>query len=158
MRVLRMAVKRERWDLAAHTIVLAAVRVMNQGDKNHDRENKEKKGAQKGNKNAMKHGFYSRVLDEAERLDFEIASGVEGIDEEIALMRVEIKKAITGGDDRNLRTLVRATNALERLIRTRYQITASQRKGLKDAIGNVIKDIAIPLGISVGNTAIGKRI
>ena len=40
-----------------------------------------KRGAPKGNQNARKHGFYSRVLEEAERLDFKIASSVDGIDE-----------------------------------------------------------------------------
>ena len=59
-------------------------------------------------------GFYARVLDEAELLDFELASGVDGIDDEIALLRLEIKKTITGGDPKNLRLLVEATNALER--------------------------------------------
>jgi hypothetical protein len=112
---------------------------------------KRKRGAPKGNQNAVKHGFYSRVLDEAEKLDFEMASGVDGIDEEIALLRLEIRKAITGGDDKTLRSLVRATNALDRLIRTRYNITAQQRKGLKEAIGNVLRDVALPLGISIGS-------
>jgi len=106
----------------------------------------------KSNQGARKQGFYSRVLDEAERLDFELASGVNGIDDEIALLRVEIKKAITGGDSKNLKLLVEATNALERLIRTRYKITREQRKGLKEAIGNVLRDIALPLGISIGAT------
>jgi hypothetical protein len=115
-----------------------------------------KKGAPKGNQSASKPGFYAQVLDEAERLDLEMASGVDGIDDEIALLRVEIKKAITGGDPRNLKILVEATNALERLIRTRYKITREQRKGLKEAIGNVLRDIAVPLGIGIG-AAIDKR-
>ena len=110
----------------------------------------------KGNQSA-RQGFYSQVLDEAERLDFGLASGVEGIDDEIALLRVEIKKAITGGDPKNLRLLVDATNALQRLIWTRYRITKEQRKGLKEAIGNVLRDIALPLGIGIGAT-IDKRI
>ncbi len=117
---------------------------------------KRKRNAPKSN--SVKRGFYSRALDEAERLDFETASGVEGIDEEIALLRMEIKNAITGGDDKNLRMLVRATNALERLIRTRYQITAQQRKGLREAIGNVLRDVALPLGISLGASVIGKKL
>ena len=108
-----------------------------------------KVGTTRGNQSA-KQGFYSRVLDEAEKLDFELASGVEGIDDEIALLRVEIKKAIAGGDSSNLKLLVGATNALERLIRTRYKITREQRKGLKEAIGNVLRDVAIPLGIGIG--------
>jgi len=111
-----------------------------------------KAGTSKGNQSARKQGFYSRVLDEAERLDFELASGVEGIDDEIALLRVEIKKAIAGGDSKNLKLLVDATNALERLIRSRYKISREQRKGLKEAIGNVLRDIGIPLGISIGAT------
>jgi hypothetical protein len=104
-----------------------------------------------------RQGFYSRVLDEAERLDFELATGVEGIDDEIALLRLEIKKAITGGDSKNLKLIVEATNALQRLLWTRYRITKEQRKGLKEAIGNVLRDIAVPLGISIGAT-IDKRI
>ena len=117
-----------------------------------------KRGAPKGNRNAVKHDFYSKVFDEAEQFDFNVATGIEGIDEEIALLRLEIKKAISGGDDRNLLLLVKAAGALEKLIRTRYQITAAQRKGLKEAISNVIKDIFFPLGINVGSAVITKKI
>ena len=35
-----------------------------------------KRGAPKGNQNARKHGFYSKVLDESEQLDFALATGV----------------------------------------------------------------------------------
>jgi hypothetical protein len=53
-----------------------------------------KKGAPKGNQYARKHGFYSKVLDEGEQLDYEQATEVEGIDGEIALLRVKIKSLI----------------------------------------------------------------
>ena len=121
-------------------------------------ESKGRKDTSKRLRKSEKQKFYTRVLDEAERLDFELASGVNGIDEEIALLRVEIKKAVSGGDVSNLRLLVNATNALERLIRTRYQITKEQRKGLKEAISTVLKDIAIPLGINIGAGVIGRQI
>jgi hypothetical protein len=120
----------------------------------------EKPGRKSGPKRASSKkdaNFYTPALDVAERLDFDLAAGVNGIDDEIALLRVEIKKAMAGGDARNLRVLVIATNALERLIRTRYQITREQRKGLKEAIGNVLKDVALPLGINIGATVIGKQ-
>jgi hypothetical protein len=110
-----------------------------------------KRGAPKGNQNARKHGFYSKVLNEAEQLDFELASGVEGIDDEIALLRVKIKSLIAH-DPENVRLIMNMTNALERLIRTRYNITKEQRKGLKEAIGNVLRDIALPLGIGIAAT------
>ena len=37
-------------------------------------------GAPRGNQNARKHGFYSRVLDEAQKLQLDEAREVEGID------------------------------------------------------------------------------
>jgi hypothetical protein len=113
-----------------------------------------RRSAPKGNREA-KPCFYEQALDEAERLDFELAAGVNGIDDEIALLRVKIK-SVLGEDSKNVRLLVDATNALERLVRTRYKITREQRKGLKEAIGNVLRDVALPLGISIG-TAIGKK-
>src|SRR4030043_250610 len=117
-----------------------------------------KKGAPKGNRNAVKHGFYARVCNEAEKVDFSVAAGVEGIDEEIALLRLEIKHAISGGDEHNLMLLVKASGALEKLIRTRYQITSTQRQGLKEAIGNVIKDVLVPLGINIGSAVVTKKL
>jgi hypothetical protein len=119
---------------------------------------KRKKGAQKRNRNALKKGFYSKIFDEAERYDFSFASGIEGIDEEIALLRMEIKKTISGGDERNLILLVKAAGALEKLVRVRYQITAAQRKGLKEAIGNVVKDVLLPLGVNIGGAVVTRKI
>ena len=112
---------------------------------------KRKRGAPKGNQNARKHGFYSKVLDEAEQLDFELASGVDGIDDEIALLRVKIK-SILENDPENIRLIVEVTNTLARLVKTRYNITKEQKKGLKEAIGNVLRDVALPLGIGIGAT------
>jgi hypothetical protein len=113
-----------------------------------------KKGAPKGNQNARKHGFYSKVLNEAEQLDFELATGVEGIDDEIALLRVKIK-ALIAHDPNNIKLIIQATNTLAGLVKTSYNMTKEQRKGLKEAIGNVLRDIALPLGIGIGAT-VGK--
>ena len=109
-----------------------------------------KRGAPEGNQNARKHGFYSRVLDEAERLDFEQATGVEGIDDEIALLRVKIKSVVAHDPD-NVNLIMQATGALARLVRTRYNISREDKKGLREAIANVLKDVALPLGIGIGS-------
>ena len=114
-------------------------------------EAKRKSGAPKGNQNARKHGFYAKVLDEAERLDFELAAGVCGIDDEIALLRVKIK-SILEKDPENIKLITQATDALSRLVRTRYNISKEDKKGLKEAIGNVLRDVALPLGIGIGAT------
>ncbi|MDD5039391.1 MAG: hypothetical protein PHN78_08790 [Dehalococcoidales bacterium] len=109
-----------------------------------------RRGAPKGNQNARKHGFYSKTLDETERLDFELATSVEGIDDEIALLRVKIKSLLVRDPD-NIKLIMQATNTLARLLRTRYNISREDKKGLKEAIGNVLKDIALPLGIGIGS-------
>jgi len=114
-------------------------------------EAKRKRGAPKGNQNARKHGFYSKVLDEAERLDFELATGVEGIDDEIALLRVKIK-SVLAHDPENINLIMQATNTLARLVKTRYNISKEDKKGLKEAIANVLRDVALPLGIGIGAT------
>jgi hypothetical protein len=119
---------------------------------------KRKKGGQKGNHNALKHGFYAKVFNEAEKYEFINASDMEGIDDEIALLRLEIKKAISGGDERNLLLLVKAAGALEKLIRTHYKITTEQNIGLKEQIFNVIREFLLPIGINVGSSVITKKI
>ena len=48
MRLLRLAVENQRWDLAAHTIVLATARRLNNGEKPHVNKSKGKKGRPKG--------------------------------------------------------------------------------------------------------------
>jgi len=106
-------------------------------------------GGQPGNQNARKHGFYSQVLDEAEQMDLQTALDVEGIDMEIAVLRVKIK-AVLENDPDNVRLIMEATNTLARLLRTKYNLDKTQGKSLKEAIGQVMKDLAIPIGIGVG--------
>jgi hypothetical protein len=108
-----------------------------------------KEKARKSSPAAVKGDFYLQVLNEAERIDFELAAGVEGIDDEIALLRMKIR-SILENDPENLKLIMQATNALERLVRTRYKITREQRKGLKEAITSVLREVALPLGIGIG--------
>lgn len=105
-----------------------------------------KRGAPAGNQNARKHGFYSMVLDEEEQLDFEQATLVEGLDDEIAMLRVRIKSVLRHDPD-NMKLIAQATNALARLVSTKYNIRKDDKNGLREAINNVLKDVALPLGI-----------
>jgi hypothetical protein len=105
-----------------------------------------KRGAPKGNQNARKHGFYSQALDQSEQLHLEQARGIEGIDEEIAILRVKLRELIHTHPER-LDLHFEAANTIARLVRTRYGITKEQKKTLREAITKVLTDIAIPLGI-----------
>jgi hypothetical protein len=48
MRLLRLAVETKRWDLAAHTIVLASAKVLKNGDRPDDGKGKAQKRRTKG--------------------------------------------------------------------------------------------------------------
>lgn len=92
--------------------------------------------------------FYSRALDEAEQLELEEAAELSGLDDEIAVLRVMLKRLIEEYPD-EIRLQMEAANTLARLVRTRYHITKEQKKSLKEAIQNVLTEIAVPLGIKV---------
>jgi len=47
MKLLRIAVENQRWDLAAHTIVLATASVLKNGDKPHASRSRRKKRCSK---------------------------------------------------------------------------------------------------------------
>jgi hypothetical protein len=108
-------------------------------------KNKRQSGGQPGNNNAFKHGFYSEKLKKKARLQFDLASGVHGVDEEITLLRVQLKEAMDGGDTRNLVPLVKTALALEKLLRTRQKYFTVKDPS-KDGFKNVLRDILVPAG------------
>jgi len=105
-----------------------------------------KRGAQPGNQNARKHGFYSRALDEAEQIQLEEAAHIEGLDDEIAVLRLKFRQLLANHPER-IDLQIKLANTLARLIRTRYNITPEQKNTLREAIATVLKDVAIPLGV-----------
>jgi len=48
MRLLRLAVENQRWDLAAHAIILATAKVLNDGDKPYASKSRQEKRRTKG--------------------------------------------------------------------------------------------------------------
>ncbi|MDH4300255.1 MAG: hypothetical protein OEV57_08335 [Dehalococcoidia bacterium] len=103
----------------------------------------------KGKKKGSPRGFYSRALDEAEKLEFEEASRIEGIDEEIALLRLKLRALLEEQPER-IDLHFEAANIVARLVKTRYQITKEQKKSLKEAIQKVLTEVAVPLGVGLG--------
>ena len=95
-------------------------------------------------------GFYEKVLDEAEKMDFDIAAGVDGIDDEIAVLRLKIKQILRDKPE-DLELYLAAINLLARLVKTRYSMNKKQEKNLGEAIKNIIKEIGVPLGITLLN-------
>jgi uncharacterized protein YjcR len=108
-----------------------------------------KRGAPKGNRNAVTHGFYARALSEAEELAYDEACSMEGLDHEIAVLRIRLRSLIESYPDRwDLQ--LQAASTIARPVRARYQITHDQKKSLKDAIAHVLEEVAAPLGVGLG--------
>jgi hypothetical protein len=92
------------------------------------------------------HGFYSKVLTSEQQADYDQAVKVDGMDSEIALLRVKILSIIAHDPD-NIKLLSYATNALARLIMTKYNISKTDKKGILEGVENVFRDVAVPWGI-----------
>jgi len=103
-----------------------------------------RRGAPVGNRNAVKHGFYSRELNKEDRSKLKKAANIEDISQEIALLRFEIQKATSSGEIAKLIPLSKAAYALEKLIRTQQKIFGAQNN-LGLAIGNAMKNYLVPL-------------
>jgi hypothetical protein len=99
---------------------------------------------------AKPRGFYARVLKEAEAIDFETAEGTEGLNGEIALLRVKIKGLVSRDPD-NIELILQAANMLARLVKVKYSMSQEQKKSLGEAIKKVITDIGVPLGVAIIN-------
>jgi hypothetical protein len=115
---------------------------------------KRQRGGQKGNRNAVKHGYYSKELNKEERLDFNLAAGMQGIEQEIALLRFKIKKAVTSGDVADLIPLSKITYALEKLIRTHqtfFAVEDSKYERYKKALEKVMREVVVPSDSDISN-------
>ena len=94
-------------------------------------------------------GFYSRALSAAERMHLEDAGLVDGIDEEIALLRIRLRELAALSPER-LDLQMGLATTIARLVKTRYHISSDQKKSLKAAISKVLEEVAVPLGIGIG--------
>ena len=95
-----------------------------------------------------KRGFYSRVLDEAEKLALKEACDVEGLDEEIAILRLKLRELIEKEPDK-FELHLKVASTIARLVGIRYNISKEQKKSLREAISKVLTEIAIPLGVNI---------
>jgi len=106
-----------------------------------------RRGAPHGNKNALKHGFYSRQFNKADLVDLEKVEFV-GLKDEIIMMRVFMRRVIQLGKDVNelphaislLRVLCLASASLMRLLKTQHFLGAEQDKNAL-ALREILDDL-----------------
>jgi uncharacterized protein YjcR len=112
-------------------------------------------GAPEGNWNAFKHGFYSKLFRPLELSDLDTALG-DGLEDEIALLRVIIRRVFEYADEddkqtldqwsRTLNTLGAASTRLAALIRTQ-QVVSGGGSSVLDLLSEAIGGISHELGL-----------
>ena len=91
--------------------------------------------------------LYVKAFGSSLQPDFDLAAGIRGLDAEITMLRVEISTLIAH-NPYNIQPIQIALLALERLVRTRYQVSKHDEQGLAERISNILSNIVLPAGIS----------
>ena len=102
------------------------------------KQSKRKRGAQKGNRNACKHGFYSGTLSPAEICQLRNIIDMEGVDPEIALIRVKLQSSLQYDPD-NPRVITEASRLLVKWYSDNYRLDPTDRNYLRKVIENILE-------------------
>ena len=86
------------------------------------------------------HGFYDAALSEAERILLPQAMEMEGLEEEIALLRVKLNSIIAQQPE-NMALLLKGIAMLTKAVATKYRLSKEAKENLADAIDSVLKEI-----------------
>ena len=105
---------------------------------------KRKRGAQRGNQNARKHGFYSSILSPTELCEFWNIINLEGIAPEIAVLRIKLRSLLQH-DPGNHRVLGEASNLLSKLYGAKYRLAQEDTHQLNTFIKGILEQHPIPV-------------
>ncbi len=89
---------------------------------------------------ATARNFYHKALDQAERLDLKRAQEIEGLDDEIALMRVRLKRAVAE-HPQDVQLLVKGLEILVRAVGARYRLSPKSRKDLAENLAATLNSL-----------------
>jgi len=84
--------------------------------------------------------FYGSALDAAERIELEAASEVEGLDEEIAVLRMKLREALAKRPD-DLQLMLRGMDLLVKAVSARYRLSPEAGEDLADNMANVVRSV-----------------
>lgn len=89
---------------------------------------------------ASASGFYVSALSRAERMRFSKAHMAEGLDEEIALLRVRLHR-LTQEHPEQFELLLKGLNTLVRAVATKYKLSDKPAEDLSENIAGVLRGI-----------------
>ncbi|ADJ26567.1 hypothetical protein Dehly_1276 [Dehalogenimonas lykanthroporepellens BL-DC-9] len=107
-------------------------------------EKPRRRGAQPGNRNAVTHGFYARALPAEHMEALSKAEEIEGLDEEITLLRYGIRRLLERDPD-NIKLIFQIVNTLSNVIaRRRYAVIKKDRHTLIENLKELLASVAVP--------------
>ncbi len=89
--------------------------------------------------------FYAEALDQAERLELADAHEVEGLDEEIAVLRVRLKRALREHPE-DMALIAKGVDMLVKAVAARYRLSPKARRDLADNLAGLVEGIDNLLG------------
>jgi len=101
-----------------------------------------KRGGQKGNRNARKHGFYSGTLSPAETGQVWNIVNLEGVDPEIALIRVKLQSSLQH-DPGNRRVIREASRLIAEWYSANYGLDATTGSYLKTVVQDLLETASL---------------
>jgi len=99
---------------------------------------KRKRGGQKGNGNARKHGFFSDTLSPAETRQLWNITNLEGVDPEMALIRVKLQSSLEHHPG-NRRVIREASRLIVKWYSANYGLDATTSSYLKTVVQNLLE-------------------
>ena len=99
-------------------------------------------GAKRGDGNPIDpENFYGRALTEAERQRLPEAAAMEGLNDEIAALRVRLESALSA-EKGDLKLVLFGMNTLLRMVVAQYRLSPRASKALADNVAAVLNNFA----------------
>ena len=99
-----------------------------------------RKRSKAGARTATTGDFYRSALDEAEQLALDEAKKLDGLDEEIDLLRVKLWSAVKKRPD-DLPLMLRGIALLVKAVSARYRLSKQAEDDLADSLAGVIRGV-----------------
>ena len=90
--------------------------------------------------------FYARALTKAERLRLSKAREVEGLDQEIALLRLRLQQLVEKHPDK-VELLFKGVNLLLRAVTAKYRLSPKAHDDLAKSIYGVLENVGGAMGL-----------
>jgi hypothetical protein len=91
--------------------------------------------------------FYLNAFGNSHKADFDRAACVQSVDAEIVMLRVTLSE-IFEQNSHDFKSIRYGILALDRLVRTRHQLSRGGEEGLAERMATILGNIHLPPGIS----------